>query len=382
MRLERVKNLNTEMLNIKPDSIGYKIMKDKTQVLGFKIQGLKLQAMQILKQDAISVNAELVTPRDAILCERKCYDCLLFGTLKSLKLLTLKMQRQPFGLKTLSRELRSFIQFKINDKKSHKKSIMSIINVESNSFYKEFSVKDAIEKIYSDIELGTDIIDIGAASSRPNADIIESKIEIKRLDSIFKEVRNIKTNIQFSIDTYNSETADAALNSGFSIINDISGSVESMAEILKKYPKTSYILTHIRGNPKTMQNNTEYENLILEIDKYFEEKLRFLHTQKISNVILDVGIGFGKSPTQNIELIAKLRHFKHFRKPLLVGLSHKSFLGEILGAKQDSRLIASVVADFIALSNGADIIRTHDLKEHLDMLKIYEAFEIEDCDVM
>ncbi|MWV61479.1 dihydropteroate synthase [Helicobacter saguini] len=382
MRLERVKNLNTEMLNIKPDSIGYKIMKDKTQILGFKIDGLKLQAMQILKQDAISVGAELVTPRDAILCEKKSYDCLLFGSLKSLKLLSLKMQRQPFGLKSLSRELRAFIQTKINDKKSHKKSVMSIINVESNSFYKEFSVKDAIEKIHSDIELGADIIDIGAASSRPNADIIESKIEIKRLNLIFKEVSKIKTNTQFSIDTYNAETADIALNSGFNIINDISGNVESMSQILKKYPKSSYILMHIRGNPKTMQNDTHYENLLLEIDKYFEEKLRFLHAQKINNVILDVGIGFGKSAEQNVELIAKLRHFKHFRKPLLMGLSHKSFLGKILGSEKDSRLIASVIADFIALMNGADIIRTHDLKEHLEMLKIYEAFEMEDCDLM
>lgn len=381
MRLERIKNLNAEMLNVKPDSIGYKIMRDKTQILGFKIKELKLQAMQILKQDAISLGAELVTPRDAILCEKKFYDCLLFGSVKSLRLLVSKMQRQPFGLKALSKELKAFIQPKASDKKS-KKSIMSIINVDSNSFYKQYGIKEAIDKIYEDIELGADIIDIGAASSRPNADIIESSVEIKRLDSIFKEMKNIKTATLFSIDTYNARTAEIALDSGFNIINDISGGVENMLDALKKHPKSSYILTHIRGTPKTMQDNCDYENLILDIDKYFENKLKILHNEKISNVILDIGIGFGKTPLQNVELIAKLRHFKRFKKPLLVGLSHKSFLGKILGNMEDSRFVASVVADFIALQNGADIIRTHDLKSHLEMLKIYEAFEMDDIDAI
>lgn len=387
MKLERVKNLNTEILDIKPDSIGYKIMRDKTQVMGFKIQNLKLTAMQILKQDAISVGAELVTPRDAILCEKKSYNCLLIGSVKSLKLLSAKMQQQQFGLKALSKELKSFLQsqkpsFRGEIRAENKKSIMSIINVDSNSFYKEYSVKEAIKKIYNDIELGADIIDIGAASSQPKADIIDYKEEIKRLDCIFKEVKNIKANVQFSIDTYNQETAQKAIESGFSIINDISGNIDSMIPVLKMYPKVTYILMHIKGTPKTMQDMCDYENLILEIDKYFEQKLSILRNEKINNVILDIGIGFAKRAEQNIELLTKLRHFKHFKKPLLVGLSHKSFLGRILNNMQENRLIPTIIADFIALQNGADIIRVHDLKEHIEMLKVYESFEIDDIDIL
>lgn len=424
MRLERIKNLNEEMLKIKPDSVGYKIMRDKTRILGFKILNLKLQAMQILKQDAISVGAELVTPRDAILCERKAYDCLLFGSIKSLRLLSAKIQRQPFGLKAISREVKQFLKQDVSaeikyknieiyslDSKNIKKNtslpagkdkkdsktpvetilyrpknakIMAIINVDSNSFYTHFSPHEALDKIYENINLSAHIIDIGAASSQPNAAIIHADDEIKRLDSIFKEVSKIKsqgTKALFSIDTYNAKTAAKALDSGFDIVNDISGNVESMSEILSHYPQASYVLTHIKGSPKDMQNHCNYENLILEINEYFEQKLKILNAKKIKT-ILDVGIGFAKNAVQNIELITNLAHFKHFRKPLLIGLSHKSFLGKILGNMQQNRLNASIIANFIALQNGAEIIRVHDVKEHFEMLRMYGVFGVDDIDLI
>lgn len=370
MRLERIKNLNEEMREIQPDNIGYRIMKDKTQILGFKIENLKLQAMQILKQDALSLNAELVTPRDAILCEKKGYDCLLFGSPKALKLLITKMQMQPFGLKALSKELKKILQ----PPKEFKKSIMSVINVDSDSFYKHFDVKNAITEIHKHIELGADIIDIGAVSTKPGSMLIQPEVELERLNKIFKEVVKLNTKTQFSIDTYNQEVAKVALQHGFNIINDISGNVENMLEVLQQCPKTTYILTHIQGNPTNMQENCKYQNLILDIDTYFEEKLKILSSIRHSKVILDVGIGFAKTPLQNVEILTKLSHFKRFNKPLLIGASHKSFLRKILQDSDVEQLEATLITHFIALQNGANILRVHDLISHKKILQLFEVF--------
>ncbi len=385
MRLERVRNINEAMKSIEPDDIGYSIMKDKTQILGFKISRLKIQAMQILKQDALSNGAELVTPRDAILCKKTHYDCLLYGTPKALKLLIMKMQMQPFGLKAMAKELKEFVQID----KNFDKEIMGIINVDSNSFYEEFSSTKAIEKIHEYIEIGTDIIDIGAVSSRPGSKFVPEDIEIKRLQDIFNEVKSIKTTTKFSIDTYNKETAKIAIDNGFSIINDISGKPENMIEILKSNPKTTYILTHIQGEPSNMQDNCNYTNLILDIDEFFEQKLAYLAHNHCKNIILDVGIGFAKTMQQNIQIISQLSHFKHFKKPLLIGTSHKSFLAKIiqLDTKENDNtrknyIEATLLTHFISLQNGADIIRVHDIREHKEMLKIFKIFHINDVDIL
>ena len=334
MKIERVTNINEAMKSVEPDNIGYKIMKEKTQILAFKIEQLKLQAMQILKQDALSNGAELVTPKDAILCQKTHYDCLLFGTQKALKLLISKMQMQPFGLKTIAQELKIFLQ----PQEDYGRKIMGIINVDSNSFYKEFSSKEAIRQIYHYIDLGIDYIDIGAASSRPGAKYIESKVELERLKPILKEIKKLDTKAQFSIDTYNEETARVAVEHGFSIINDISGKPENMIKVLQENPHVSYILTHIQGTPKTMQKHCKYKNLILDIDAFFTKKIAFLKEHNCNNIILDVGICFAKDMQQNITLIHQLKHFKHFNLPLLIGASHKSFLTRILESQPFGRV--------------------------------------------
>ena len=399
MRIEQISNIDIAMKNINPDNIGYKIMKEKTEILAFKIEKLNLQAMQILKQDALSNNAELVTPKDAILCKKTHYDCLLFGTKKALKILISKMEIQPFGLKTIAQEIKTFLQ----QKDSYGKKIMGIINVDSNSFYKEFNSKEAIKQIYHYIELGIDFIDVGAASSRPGAKYIESKMELERLKPIFDEIKKINTSTQFSIDTYNKDTAKKALECGFSIINDISGKPEYMIKILQENPHVSYILTHIQGTPLTMQKHCIYNNLILDIDAFFTKKITYLKEHNYNNIILDVGIGFAKDMKQNITLLSQLRHFKHFNLPLLIGASHKSFLTKILESSQNTpqdmhstinvenlestqkkqskgHLPATLIAHFIAWQNGANIVRVHDVKEHIEVLRIIKAIIENDLD--
>ena len=390
MRLERVSNINEAMRGIDPDNIGYRIMKDKTQILAFKISNLKLQAMQILKQDALSNGAELVTPKHAALCREEEYDCLLFGTPKALKNLSTKMQMQPFGLKTIAQEIQIFL----HKQKDYGRKIMGIINVDSKSFYQEFNSEQALQQIHKYIELGIDIIDIGAASTRPGAEYVESEIEIKRLSSIFSEIKNINCQTKFSIDTYNEKTAQKALECGFSIINDISGKPETMINTLKSNQHASYILTHIQGTPLNMQSNCNYNNVILDIDTFFTEKIQYLMEHNCENIILDVGIGFAKDMQQNIALITQLSHFKHFNLPLLIGASHKSFLTKILESSTNGKKIlsenlqnkaglpATLITHYLAWQNGANIIRVHDVKSHLEMLHIIESLHSIDIDIL
>ncbi len=390
MTLERVSNINEAMRAIEPDSIGYKIMKEKAQILAFKISNLKLQAMQILKQDALSNGAELVTPKDAILCKKQYYDCLLFGTPKTLQKLLTKLKMQPFGLKKIAQELNIFLQ----KQKDFGRKIMGIINVDSNSFYQEFNSTDAIKQLYQYLELGIDIIDIGAASTRPGAPYIESTIELQRLAPLFEEIKNLKTQTQLSIDTYNEAVAMHALACGFNIINDISGKPESMIKALQSYPNASYILTHIQGTPLDMQQHCNYKNLILDIDTFFTQKIAYLMEHSCKNIILDVGIGFAKDMQQNITLITQLQHFKHFGLPLLIGASHKSFLTKILESKPNGQKIlaynkhhkaglpATLIAHFMAWQHGANIVRVHDVKEHIEMLHIMESLHANDIDLL
>lgn len=390
MRLERITNINHAMQTIAPDNIGYRIMRDKAQILAFKISNLKLQAMQILKQEALSNNAELAVPKNAALCRDEMYECLLFGTPKALKRLAHKLQIQPFGLKTISKEIKAFL----HTPKDYGRKIMGIINVDSKSFYQEFDSKQALQQIHKYIELGIDIIDIGAASTRPGAEYVESEIEIKRLMPIFNEIKNVKCKTKFSIDTYNEKTAKKALECGFSIINDISGKPESMLNALKTYPNASYILTHIQGTPLTMQSHCNYDNLILDIDTFFREKIQYLMEHDFKNIILDVGIGFAKNMEQNNALLAQLNHFRHFNLPLLIGASHKSFLTKILESSLSGQKIlasnlnnkaglpATLLAHYIAWQHGANIIRVHDVEAHLEMLHIMESLHAIDIDML
>ena len=378
MKLERVSNLNAEMLAIGPESKGYKIMRDKTQVVGFKICRLKTPALQILKQDALSIGAEVATPSEAILCKDASYDCLLFGSIKNLKLLAIKLQDQPFGLRALGKELeavlREFKPIKICGLDFSTPRLMSIINVDSDSFYKEYQARDAIDQIHKDLDQGADIVDIGAASSRPGAPLIPPDIELQRLKLIFDEVKGLCHKAIFSIDTYNPAVAAAALDYGFKIINDISGQPERMLGVLKAHKEAGYVLTHSRGQPENMQSLCDYENLVLDISTFFEEKLEALKEGGFENIILDVGLGFAKDALQNLELVGKLSHFTRFGLPLLIGCSHKSFLRKICESEEKTQLEATLLTNLLALQQGANILRVHDLDSHKKLLKVASAF--------
>lgn len=375
--LERVNiNLLPKWLSkIGTEKMGAKIMQKKGEVLAFSLQDLSLPALNILKQEALSAGGDLATPREAILGEQKLYNALLIATHTQLEKIIYKCKIQPFGLKQVAKKLQSHIITKPNPRKI----IMPIINITPDSFYADsrHSSKNAIESIISLIDSGATLIDIGAASSRPGSELINPSEEKKRLKEVCEFIKreNLAKKVSFSIDTYNAEVADFALKHDFAMINDVSGiKNKKMLEVIAHY-HAQVVLMHTKGTPKDMANLSKYTYLISEVDEFFARKICELEAHKASRIVLDIGFGFAKTHTQNLALIQNLAHFKHFGYEILVGASRKSTIGAITSRQSPSeRLSGSLALHLLALQNGADIIRTHDFAEHIDMLKILSAF--------
>lgn len=375
--LERV---NIDLLpkwlsKIGAEKMGEKIMQKKGEMLAFSLQDLSLPALNILKQEALSAGGDLATPREAILGGQKLYNALLIATHTQLEKIIYKCKIQPFGLRQIAKKLQSHL----STKSSQNKIIMPIINITPDSFYADSrrSSKKAIESIIALIDSGATLIDIGAASSRPGSELIKPSEEKKRLQEVceFIKRKNLAKKASFSIDTYNAEVADFAFKHDFVMINDVSGiKSKKMLEVIAHY-RAQVVLMHTKGTPKDMANLSKYTHLISEVDEFFERKIEELEAHKASRIVLDIGFGFAKNHAQNLALIQNLEHFKHFGYEILVGASRKSTIGAITNRQSPSeRLSGSLALHLLALQNGADIIRTHDFIEHIDMLKILSAF--------
>ncbi|HOJ50130.1 MAG TPA: dihydropteroate synthase [Spirochaetota bacterium] len=258
----------------------------------------------------------------------------------------------------------------------NKKYVMGIINITPDSFFdggKYNSLILALNRVESIISEGADIIDIGAESSRPGSKRIDAKEELKRLIPVLKEIRKNYSNIIISIDTYKPEVARIALEEGADIINDIYGlRKEGMIDIIAKY--NSYcIIMHMKGDPENMQINPYYDNVVEEIASFFEERIREAEEKGIKRdkIIIDPGIGFGKRLEDNINILKNIKYFKdRFKLPVLIGLSRKSMIGQILNNSVEERKNGSIILNTISFMNGADIIRVHDVKESVEIKKI------------
>lgn len=260
--------------------------------------------------------------------------------------------------------------------------VMGIINITPDSFYENSrtnSPKDALTKIEQQIKEGADIIDIGAMSSRPGAGIISHKEEMERLTPVLKELRSNFPNQVFSLDTIHSESAYIAVEKyGIDIINDISGGDydKEMFKIIAQL-NVPYVLMHSSDNPDTMQEKTQYENIAIDINKYLAGKINTLRKQKVKDIIIDPGFGFGKTLDQNYELLNNSDVFQFHDCPILMGVSRKSMIYKNLDLLPNDILPASSALNLYCLMQGANILRVHDVaatKQVVDTyLKILET---------
>jgi dihydropteroate synthase len=257
--------------------------------------------------------------------------------------------------------------------------LMGILNVTPDSFSdggKFNNVESALAQAKYMIEKGADIIDLGGQSTRPGAEQISLEVELERTIPVIENIRKI-TSRPISIDTTRAKVAQAAVKAGADIVNDISGAtfdsemLSTVAEL-----KVPIILMHIRGTPKTMQQLTEYRDLVTEIYQFFEQQIEKAIALGIakSHLIIDPGIGFAKNYQQNIELLQRLFEFSHLGVPILVGTSRKSFIGHILekNAPQE-RIWGTAATCCAAIAAGVDLLRVHDVAEMYDVCRVADA---------
>jgi dihydropteroate synthase len=373
-QVESIKNKKEFLQNLNVHGGGVSIMAKKMELLYFFIKDLKTPAANILKQDALSIGAELATPSGVITCEKEFYDCLLIGTRKHMEILSRKELAQPFGLKKVADELQKFLKTK-----EYSTKIMGIINANNDSFFSgsRFKADDAISEIEQMIKDGADIIDIGAVSSRPNADVVSQEEELERIKPICDTIKAKKLyeKVSFSVDSYTPKVIEYALKSGFNMVNDITGaSNDEVVKLAVEYSAKLCIM-HMQGTPQTMQNSPKYSDVMVEVSEFFEEHIAKCEALGLSreDIVLDVGIGFGKSLEHNLTLVKNMRHFKKFGCEVLVGASRKSMIDKIVPTPTEERLVGTLVIHIKAVENGASIVRCHDVKEHLQALAVLDA---------
>lgn len=260
-------------------------------------------------------------------------------------------------------------------------SIMAIINITPDSFYKKSCSFDEIAlKKQLDIlkKEDVDILDVGAFSSRPNGIFISKEKELNRIIPALQIIKETFPQIKISIDTFRAEVAEECIKKfDIDIINDISGGTfdKNMYNIVANYQK-DYILTHIKGTLQTMhlKENATYKNLIEEMLVFFEEKIKMLTEIGCKNIIIDPGFGFAKTTEQNYTLLKNLHIFKKWGFPLLVGLSRKSMIWKIIDKTPENALNGTTVLNTLALTQGANILRVHDVQEATETIKLFRTY--------
>jgi dihydropteroate synthase len=252
--------------------------------------------------------------------------------------------------------------------------IMAVLNLTPDSFYdggRNNSLKNALKKSEELLAEGADILDLGAYSSRPGAEHVTEDTEYERLIPIISAISKEFPKALLSVDTFRSNIAKAAISEGAHIINDISAGEmdENMFQTIAEL-KVPYILMHMRGTPKTMTQLTDYHDLLAEILQYFSQKTKQLNELGVQDLIIDPGFGFAKTIDQNYELLANLDRLKTLGYPILVALSRKSMIYKVLESDAENALNGTTAANTIALMNGANILRVHDVSEAKEAIKI------------
>jgi dihydropteroate synthase len=374
MKIKRIKsdNLRDFLQNLEVDKRGIEIIKKKGEIFVFYIKNMSISQAHILKQDALSEGGDLAVPKKAVLCKIKRCDAVLIATKRVLEKIIKKEAQQPFGLSFLSEEIKKHLFAK----EAFPLKIMGVVNLTTDSFFPDSRAlgKEAIEKVETMILEGAEIIDIGGFSSRPGSNYIDENEEFERVKPVIDEIYSLKLfeKVSFSIDSFRTKTIRYALEKGFSYVNDITGlRYKKVAKLIANF-NAKAIIMHMQKNPKDMQVNPVYKDVILEIDDFFAKRIRKAIEQGVQkeNIIIDPGIGFGKKPHHNYEILKNLSHFKKFNCPILIGASRKSLINSVFPSSVNERLPGTLILHAKAVENGASIIRCHDVKEHKQVFEV------------
>ena len=268
------------------------------------------------------------------------------------------------------------INFKGNLISLSRPVVMSILNTTPDSFFdggKYNSIEKALKKVEKDLNQGATIIDIGGYSTKPGGNKVTIDEEIRRTIPYIEKIVDIFPEINISIDTFRGKVAALAIDAGAGMINDVSAwnIDKEMFETIKKY-NVPYVLMHMKGEPKNMQDSPSYENVTKEVIKFLSEKLNMLNSHGISDVIIDPGFGFGKTNADNYKLLKNIEFLKVFKAPILAGISRKSMIYKTLKINKLDSINGTTALNMFALSKGAKILRVHDVKQAMECIYLNE----------
>lgn len=257
--------------------------------------------------------------------------------------------------------------------------VMGIINITEDSFYegsKTLDIGAALMQAESMIKAGADILDVGAASSRPGAETVAPEVELKRACEVISAVRENFEDIIISIDTYRASVAKAALANGADMVNDISaGNLDDDMVSMVAHAGVPYVMMHMQGTPKHMQDAPSYEDVVTEVCAQLSERVALARAAGIKDIVVDPGFGFGKTVEHNYEILQHLKQLQLLSCPVLVGLSRKSMIQHVLDVKAVKALNGTTALHMVALERGAQILRVHDVAEAKQCVKLYLALQ-------
>ncbi len=381
MKIVEINNLEEAAVvfrRIGVDPYGISAMAGKTININILLENQPCKIANILKQEMLSIGGDAAVARGCVACSVPASDVLIMGTIKQILSLAAKIEKQPFGLDLMARNLTEILT-NINKnefiwKTSRRKIIlgkrtliMGILNVTPDSFSdggRFFSPQKAIEHGLKMAEEGADIIDIGGESTRPGSASVSADIELKRVLPVIQGlVKKIK--IPVSIDSKKARVAGCAVDAGAEIINDVSAlnGDRNMAGTARK-TKAAVILMHMRGRPENMQKgNLVYGNLMGEIEGYLRKSTEKALQAGVTKdrITIDPGIGFGKTPEDNYRIIKNLSELKALGLPIMIGTSRKSFIGQVTGGEPVERTEGTAASVAAAIMNGCHIVRVHDV---------------------
>jgi dihydropteroate synthase len=365
-------DMEQELINIGFDKSYTHKAKEKFEYKNFKIFGLTPAQANIIKQVALTVGADCGTHREVITGKIDKSSCILGGSIAQLKKIGQKLQFQPFRLKVLGQEILEQVQNQ--PAIPQKTSIMGILNITPDSFSDGgmyLTLENSIEHFNKLTSDGADIIDIGAESTKPYSTPVSPETQLERIIPLLKALEG-QTRPLISIDTRSSQVAQQCIELGADIINDVSGLEfdPKIAQIVGEYPQVKLIIQHTKGSPENMQNNPQYENLLDEIYKNLKLKIDFAISKgvKKENIIVDPGIGFGKTKEQNFEILRRWQELKTLGCPVLIGVSRKSLL-DMPNATNEEKDIATLALNSILINNNIDIIRVHNVELYKNLIQ-------------
>lgn len=357
-------DLVKELENIGFDKCYREKGQEKYKYKNLKIFNLTIPQANILKQIALTVGADCAVHREVITGKVESSDVILGGSYSELRKISDKLRFQPFSLKELSEEIIKQLEIKSSQTK-----IVGILNITSNSFSDggEYLDLDSARNHFNQlIQDGADIIDIGAESTKPNAEAIPPEIQLKRILPLLNENYNI------SIDTRSSIVAEECLKNGAKIINDVSGLKydRKMAEVIAKYNATA-VIQHSINMQNQGSNIKPYNNVIDEVYLDLYKQTEYAKSEGIENIIIDVGIGFDKTLEDNFRLFNRIDEFKSLGYPIMLGISRKSFL-QLNNHKNEEKDIFTLALNTLAIEHNIDYIRVHNVKLHRQLIDIYK----------